>query len=353
MYVENVNLFSFRNYEKEEIEFSREGNIIIGENGSGKTSVLEAIYFLSFGKSFKTFTDKNLIKKGNEKAIIKGNFKTGEKELSILFEIDKTSKEFYVNKRREKNRENLLSKIKVINSSNEDRNIINGEPEKRRNFIDGEIFSKKASYYNTLLKYKKCLKSRNVLLKESRKIFEIEIWDKFLTELGIEIMEERKNEIIKKQKAAKKIYRKLGGEELEILYKPNIESKKNREEQKKEIVKVLKNNIKKDMEIGSTEKGPHKDEIKILINDKEAKEYASNGQKKLAVIALKLAEKEIIEEKNEKPIILLDDIFSEIDDKKRKKILNFIKGNQYIITATKIFENDEEKIINIKNGKDV
>jgi DNA replication and repair protein RecF len=339
VHIESLKLVSFRNYEEREIAFSECGNLIFGVNGSGKTNIIEAIRYLTFGKSFRTNADFSMVKKGADEAYIQGFFLKDSGEIKIESRISKSKKLLKINNIERQKRSELLGEIGCILFSPEDKNIIVGEPEKRRNYIDGEIFDRDALHYKELLRYRKCLKSRNIFLKEKRGKDEIESWDEFLVESGYNIMKKRCDKIEKIKREAEKIYKEFTEEELEINYKNDIEISREK------IRETLAENFARDFERGQTERGPHKDNMEIKIDEKDAKEYSSQGQKKMAALALKLAGKKIYEdERGEKPIILLDDVFSELDKTKRKKIKEIIDGNQYIITATEKAIEAEQKI---------
>jgi DNA replication and repair protein RecF len=350
MQIEKLVLKNFRNYKNEEVTFEKESNLFFGKNGQGKTNILEAIHFLTVGKSFRTNNDSKLINSESERNYFSGTFCRNDGNIFIECEISKTGKEFKINHIK-RQRSEVISQIGVITFVPEDKMIITGEPEKRRNFIDSEIMLERPLYYDTLLRYRKCLKNRNILLKEKRKKEEILFWQNYLFEYGAEIIKKRSEKINKLKEEAKKIYKKLTGDDLEINYKPSIEKRENNEEQVKLFEKYFEQNYERDFERGQTEKGPHRDELEIIINGKETKDFASQGQKKMAAIVLKLAGKNIYErEKKEKPIVLLDDIFSELDSEKKEKIISEIKENQYIVTTTEC-ENGFQQTKEIKEGR--
>lgn len=351
MNIKRLSLSNFRNYKEAVFTFDENSNLIFGKNGAGKTAILEAIFFLINGKSFRTAIDGETILAGEKGNIVQGIFKTNKFEEKIEIENTIANKKIILNKMEGK-RDDLIDRVYGVIFSSEDKKIIVGEPEKRRNFIDQLIFAKDRIYYKELLKYRKILKQRNSLLKNITDIQEIKPYNILMAETGAKIIKQRKLQINKTLKKAKEIFADLTGLNMEMFYKSNITIKDKEEEQRDIFLEELENNYERDVLNKMTERGPHRDEIDFQIEKKNAKKFASEGQKKILALSLKLSEKEIIEqEKKEKPIILLDDVFSEIDKEKQNKILEYIKGNQYIITATDKNVCDSGKYFEIEKGE--
>lgn len=331
MKLKYLRVYNFRNHKEKEVFFDGKNSVFIGKTGTGKTSLLEAINLFSTGTSFRTNKEKELIKKGEKEAKVEIIFEKENEDIKEEWYFKNGKPFFKVNGEIFKKRKNILGKAFFIISSPEDKAIINGEPEKRRNFIDTVIFSKESEYYTTLLKYRKCLKNRNILLKRKNEK-ELKVWDELISEFGEKIIQKREEEIKKKNKEAGKIFSFFNKEnKLKIKYCPSIKKENNEESLKEQIKKELGKNKEKDFEFQSTTKGPHKDEIEILLDGYPAKSYASQGQKKLICLAMMLSEQK---ERKEKAVFLFDEIFSELDLEKKEKILDYIKENQAVITAT-------------------
>lgn len=331
MKLKYLRVYNFRNQKEKEIVFDGKNTVFLGKTGTGKTSLLEAINLFSTGMSFRTNKEKELIKKNEKEAKVEIVVEKDNEEIKEEWYFKEGKTFFKINGETFKKRKKILGKTFFIISSPEDKAVINGEPEKRRNFIDAIIFSKDSEYYTTLLKYRKCLKNRNTLLKK-RNEKEIKVWDELVAQFGEKIIKKREEEIKKKNKFAGEIFSYFNNEnELKIKYNPSIKTDNKTNNLKEEIKKELEKNKEKDLELQSTTKGPHKDEIEILLDGYSAKSYASQGQKKLICLALMLSEQK---EREEKAVFLLDEIFSELDTEKKEKILDYIKENQAIITAT-------------------
>lgn len=362
MYIESIELENFRNYEKEKVSFHRKVNMILGENAQGKTNLLESIYLMSLGKSFRTPREKEMIKMGSEFCRVKTAYKEngGEKEILEIFISKEGKKGIKKNSLKIEKISQLLDNIYVVVFSPEDMKIVKEDPEKRRSFMDREMCQMKYSYMSSLYSYKKILAQRNAYLKE-RKIDEdiMEVWDEQLSEAGAVLISGREDFIKKIDEISRNLNYEIteGKEKLEIKYRPSIENSENKDDLKKNIMKTLKKNRQNDLFYGNTGKGPHKDDFDIYINENEAKKYGSQGQQRTAALSIKLAETKIIEkEKKEKPILLLDDVFSELDANRQKYLINSLWDMQLFITTTEISSDikktlPEGKEYTVENGK--
>ncbi len=341
MKIKKLQLINFRNFKKEKITFSKNSNIIIGDNGAGKTNIIEAIYFLAITKSYRT-QDVNLIKNDSNFCKIKSSlYGISSKDLSIeiVDEIKKTK----VNDNEIKKLSDYISNINVILVSPEDINILQGTPAERRNFLNIELSQLYKKYIRNYNEFNKILKIRNNYLKRLQNgkkidyIYYESIIDN-LVEREIYIYQERNNFInLINEKIADIYYKITGNKNLFIKYEPNIEIiSYSYDDLKVNLSEKYRKNIKKEIENGSTIYGPHRDDFKFLLNGNDIKLYGSQGQQKSAIIALKLSEIEIFRNiTDENPIILLDDIFSELDIKTRNKLIKFFPEDiQIIITTT-------------------
>ena len=332
MYIKEITLENFRNYKYEKIELNENTNIIFGDNAQGKTNILEAIFMLGLGKSFRTNKDKELIKENEKNSKIEIKFVKNNRNEKIKLEIT-DKKRFYINDIPVKKISEIVGKINIVLFSPEDIEILRNEPIKRRKFLNIMISQLRPMYIHLMSEYNKGLEQRNNYLKqikyENKSKNNLEIWDEQLVKLGIKIYEYRKEFIEKIKKKIKEIHSKITNnkENIEIKYKTNIN--------KDNYLKKLKENIEIDIQKGYTSVGIHRDDFEIIINGKNVAIYGSQGQQRSSIISLKLAEAEVIyDEIEEYPVILLDDFMSELDKKRIHGFINNIKNNQVIITCT-------------------
>ena len=361
MYLEKIKLENFRNYESEEIDFHKNINIITGDNAQGKTNLLESIYFSSFTRSFRTSSDKEMIGFGKDFCRVCSSYskndETEEVEIAMNREGKKTAK---VNGVKVDKLRDVVSDYYVIVFSPEDMKIVKDEPEKRRNFLDREICQMSIGYLESLAKYKKLLLQRNAYLKED--IHDnalLDIWDENLAEEGAKIMIKRKDFVDKLSAISEDIHVSItDGKEIPMIeYRPNIEYRKDPEEQKEIFLDLLSDNRQRDIMQGNTANGPHKDDLDIMIEGVSTRKYGSQGQQRTAALSLKLAEIELIkEEKGEYPILLLDDVLSELDEKRQRFLVDHLEKTQIFITAAEVPEDiikyfPENRKIEIEKGK--
>ncbi|MGB5823428.1 MAG: DNA replication/repair protein RecF [Proteocatella sp.] len=345
MLIKELELNRFRNYESQKIEFDPGINIIYGDNGEGKTNIVEAIYLMSIGRSFRTSKDKEMINLEAETSYIKALVENSQRPFKIEYKISKTSKKaIKINGLPIEKLTELLGIINVVIFSPEDLKLVKEGPKERRSFIDREISQIRPKYYQLLSSYHKTLIQRNNLLK-SLKIDEVllDVYDYTLSETGYKIMVFREEFIEEIKEIAGRNHEKIssGKEKLEIGYDKDIDVNS-----VDEYYSILKQNHQKDIYRKTTGCGIHKDDMDIKINGIDLRSYGSQGQKRSAAISLKLSEIELIKRiKGEYPIVLLDDIFSELDPKRQQMLLETFKNTQTFVTAA------EEVTINIKNTK--
>lgn len=333
--IEYVNLRNFRNHEDKKFNL-KEKVFIEGENGVGKTSILEAIYFGSLLKSHRTSDDAALIM--NDKLYAKIEIKTNKNLYELVILKDK--KHLSINKVQIRKMSEFIGGYKVIIFSPEDLELIKGTPRVRRRFLDIEMFQINKDYLEILNTYKNVLNQRNGLLKRltlSDDLTFLHILTKKLIEEASVIIKKREIFIKELNKAFKSRFKSLNDlDEVEVQYKENVSLN--------ELERSFKGNIEKDILSKTTNIGPHRDDFLILFNGESAKDFASQGEQRLIMIALKLALIDLIKE--EDVVVLLDDILSELDHEKVLKIKSlFDLGKQVIITGTNNpFEMEEIKL---------
>lgn len=339
MYIKEINLQNFRNYEIANIKIEKGVNIFYGDNAQGKTNILEAIFVASLGKSFRTNKDKELIKENEEQTKVEIKFIKEGRENKVKLGIG-NKKIFSINNIELKKTSEIVGKINVVLFTPEDINILKNEPIKRRRFLNIMISQLRPMYIHLLSQYNKILDQRNNYLKQikyenkDRKI--LDIWDEQLIRIGLKIFEYRKEFIEKINEKIKKIHLETTEniENIEIKYKNNVV---NEEEYRRKVKMKQEEDIQK----GYTAVGIHRDDFEIFINKKNVAIYGSQGQQRSSIISLKLAEAEVIyDEKEDYPVLLLDDFMSELDKKRVKGFVKRIKNNQVLITCTEKFDID-------------
>ena len=358
MYIKQLTLKNYRSYQDKIFQFGENVNILVGRNAQGKTNVLEAIFFMVLGRSFKTTKEKEVILWNKDNGYVRGEFQKKYRESKIeLFFSQNHKKSVKINDIGIKKIGELMSEVNAVFFSPDELKLVKESPEERRRFMNVVLSQTNKRYFYMLGRYEKVLANRNKLLKESKSIDTvketIEIWDRALCDFAEKIYNERKNFIEQITPFAVMAHEYLsnGKEKIEIEYKSSFSG----EDYKEKMMKVLSKNLEKDYKLGYTTVGPHRDEIDFYLNGVEVKTFGSQGQQRTVALSLKLAELEFIKDKvGEYPILLLDDVFSELDSERRKKLLRFTSKTQTIITCTEFnekIENLDYKIFEIKKDE--
>ena len=345
MEINTLEMISFRNHKRTNIDFDPGLTIIWGENGSGKTSILEAIHSLSYGKSFRTNNKRDLIKKGSDFFFIKGCFKNTENfnnTVSLSQDI-KGNKKIQIDNKTIKKRKDLFGLNNVVVFSPEEENITKGTSLFRRNYFDRIFSTCSYEYLSNLLSYNKTIRQRNTILKNNDSLFdkkkELEIWDKSFCINGLNLWQKREvfmNSFIN-------LFLKTAidfDENLLLNVKYELKTRTN-----EDFLKKIKENRNIDLIRGYTSFGPHKDDVVFLWNDQKIKNHGSQGEHKIFLALLKITEYIFLSNKTRKtPIFLIDDMFANLDKERSKKLLRFIEKiknknkekSQTIITTTNI-----------------
>ena len=336
MYLKNIKVKNFRNYENLNINLEKNINIFYGDNAQGKTNILESIFLTAFGKSFRTSKEKEMIKKGEKFAKVEIAYQKKDRKGKININIyDK--KIISVNGIKIKKLSELLGNINIVIFTPDDISILKDGPNVRRRFLDMMIGQLRTNYVYNLNMYLKTLEQRNNYLKQqANNDAMFDIWDEKLADYGEKVFKYREEFIEKIKSKINTIHNEITNEQIRIEYKSDCSDKEKFKE------KLLKNrNLDKFK--GYTSSGVHRDDFKVFINEEEVNIYGSQGQNRTAILSLKLAELQVIyEDIGEYPILLLDDFMSELDEKRISKFLQNIKDIQVIITCT--------RNINIKNS---
>ena len=355
MKINKLNLTNFRNYLNLDIEFNDKLNIIIGNNAQGKTNILEAIYFLSITKSFLSVHDKTLIYRDKEFSRVSGDIINGglKKNLSVL--INNEGKKIEVNRKLIKRHIDYLGNLRVIIFSPDDIRLLKDSPGNRRRFLNIELSQLYDKYVKLLSEFNIILKQRNEYLKIVKNGNYNEEYFNILNEkyvdLSVSIYIYRSNFIDKINKyIGDKYYYISGDKGLVVRYTSDIEVN-DINNMKSNMLNKLSEVKNREIMYGNTMIGPHKDNFSFYLNENNLSLYGSQGQLKMSILALKMAEIDVFKNiTDETPILLLDDIFSELDIEKRNKIIRFLNDDvQTIMTTTDLNEIDDElvKIANI------
>lgn len=341
MILRKVKLINFRNYKKLSLNLDKKINIFIGDNAQGKTNILESIYFLALTKSYRT-VDQNLIRKEAVAAKVNGEIKDKSIYRSMSVEISKDSKIVRINNNEVKKISDYITNLNVILISPEDISIIQGTPAERRNFLNIELSQLSRNYIKKYNEFNKLLKIRNNYLKMLYKSSNpdrryLDSVTDNLIEREVDIYKERKMFIDKINERITQIFENITGKKnFKVKYETNVEFSEFTDKCISDTLKERYNrNYIKEVENGMTLYGPHRDDLSFTLDNDDIKLYGSQGQQKVATIALKLSEIDIFKEvKDSYPIILLDDIFSELDTKSRNKLIGYINRDiQVVITS--------------------
>lgn len=335
MYFKQIRLENFRNYGNQTIEFHEKLNLILGQNAQGKTNLLESLFIMGLGKSFRTNKDSDMIAFGKDfaRAVCVVDGEKDETEIDIIYQ--KEGKIIKVDGVKLARSVDLLENVYIVVFSPEDLKIIKEGPEHRRRFLDRELCQIKPVYYSDLGNYKKVLKQRNFLLREKnpdRNLFSV--FDASLADYGTRIVKERKEFTKRLQELSSKIHSDIsqGKEILEIGYETNVEDKD-------QFRELLSKHFDSDVYKGYTGFGPHKDDLKIDVNGTDIRTYGSQGQQRTAALSMKLAEIGLIKQETGcNAVLLLDDVLSELDSSRQRFLIDSMKEIQVFITATEIDE---------------
>lgn len=346
MKIDSLSLMNFRNYETLNISFGNL-NIIYGLNGSGKTNIVEAIYMLALTKSFRINNDKIMIKKGKIKAKIKGNVLKKNDENEFGVEISNDGKIVAINGEKQDKVSDYVSRINVILFNPSDTRLIDDAPSERRKMLNIEISQIYKEYLVVLTNYQRILKQRNFYIRGmyingSYTSEYLDILTKKLVEYGKVICKYRQDFIDNINKYIKSNYEKIfGSGTLKIRY---ISTFKNKSED--DLIKRFKDNYQKELSVGKTLEGIHHDDIMFILDNNNLKEWGSEGQRKNAIISFKLAEINVINEiKGYYPILILDDLFSELDKEKITNLLGMLDRNVQTFITTTDLKNISKKVI--------
>ena len=338
MNIRSIELKNFRNYENLEISFDEGTNILFGDNAQGKTNILEAAYMSGTTKSHKGSRDREMIRFGEEEAHLKTVVVRGGREYQIDMHLKKNrAKGIAIDKIPIKKASELFGILNIVFFSPEDLNIIKNGPAERRRFLDSELCQLDRIYLADLTNYNKILAQRNKLLKDM--IYRpslsdtLPVWDMQLIETGKKIIRRRKQFVDELREIVSDIHYRISGgkEELFLKYEPNIDDIFFEDE--------LSRAKEKDKKLCQTSVGPHRDDLLFSIGDVDIRKFGSQGQQRTSALSLKLSEIELVRKSiSDTPVLLLDDVLSELDSSRQNYLLNNISDTQTIITCTGLDE---------------
>lgn len=338
MRIKNLNLKNFRNYENESISFTDGLNVLFGRNAQGKTNCAEAVFYLCTGTSPRCRRDKQLIRHGEEYAEISAVAEGLYGDITISARINENSREIKINGNKITRNADILGNLFSVFFSPHELRLIQDGPDERRRFLNVSISQMSKPYYVALSRYNKILEQRNNLLKnrDSSLIYDtLPVWDEQLCKYAAVVAYKRAEFTSMLAPVAREIHSELtdGDEILEIS--PGRKYSGEEKQIAEKLYNDLSDNYERDIRLGFTAAGPHRDDLDITINGADAKAFASQGQTRTAALSIKLAEVEIFKKvSGEYPVLILDDVMSELDLPRRKKLAARTGGLQTILTCT-------------------
>lgn len=391
MIIKDVKLKDYRNYSDESVGFASGVNFLVGDNAQGKTNLLESIYFSAMGKSPKTNKEKNLIRFGTDYSSVTTHFATSAGDKSIRISLLNNKKSVQINGVSISRLTELIGELNVVYFSPDELKLVKEVPEDRRKFLDISISQFDKDYLMNLIRYEKVLKQRNCILKssasDSNKIEQLALFTPQIIKLASKIIKKRIEFIKKLRIFANNIHKSLTGVEnlsVDYSFKVNdalcgkcdaqhdacstansdfdivcskcgsaIDDETLMIYLQDKLTKLFRDNVQKELQLGYTACGPHRDDIIFKIDGNDCRYFASQGQQRTVALSLILANMEITKnETGEYPVLLLDDVMSELDDTRKNKLLHIVDHYQTIITATEVPNvSIATNVIKIKNGK--
>ena len=357
MKIKSLKLRNYRNYDILKIDFDEAANIFYGDNAQGKTNILEAVYLTGTTKSHRGSKDRDMIKFGCDESHLETIIEKNGIDYQIDMHLKRNgSKGIAINKIPIKRASELFGVVNLVFFSPEDLNVIKNGPSERRRFIDMELSQLDKVYMNNLSNYNKIVNQRNHLLKDM--MFQdhdslkstLDVWDMQLIHYGSKIIERRKDFICEINEIISSIHKKLTGnrEDIKVVYEPNHGDQS--------LEDAVYRNRERDIRLKSTSAGPHRDDIRFMAGDMDIKKYGSQGQQRTAALSLKLSEIELVKKSiNDTPILLLDDVLSELDKHRQNYLLDSICDIQTLITCTGVeefvnYRFSINKVFHIQNG---
>jgi len=345
--ITNLNLTNYRSYATLDLSLDPGVSIFVGKNGEGKTNIAEAILYLTFLSSHRASGNTPLIKLGNQSAYIRAKVKYPEREILVELEInsDKANRA-KVNQNQVRSQKEIFGIVQTIYFSPEDLDVVRGDPSERRRFIDQLLTLRSPRIAGVISDYERAVKQRNSLLKTRASIDALNPWDKQVAELGGELITLRMLALDELKPIFNQVYKDISETKpAEIVYKSSIENPSlNQRENSEKILERLINNRGAELERGLTLTGPHRDDLLLILGDHLVKGYASHGESWSIALSLKLATYNLLKSDGLSPILILDDVFSELDEERRERLAEIAKAAEQTIITVAV-ENDLPKSI--------
>ena len=348
MLVERLKLNYFRNYETLDLHPRPGLNVIVGENAQGKTNVVEAVFFCAFGRSHRTARDGELINHGMAGGYVGLDLNTqaGQRRIEMKLRAGER-KQVFIDRLQAQRSGELMGVINVVMFSPEDLELVKGAPAERRRFLDMELSQLRPAYYYRIQQYNAALKQRNALLKgepgRERPAQEVReqlyIWDEQLAAAGADVMRMRAEFVAGLSAIARELHRSISGgrELLSVSYAPSVDPAPYGGDIRAALQEALYASALEDIRRGFTTAGPHRDDLSVALGDSPVRVFGSQGQQRTAALSLKLSELALLKEaKGEAPILLLDDVLSELDEPRQRALLEAMEGCQCFLTCTSL-----------------
>lgn len=352
MKVKKLYLSNFRNYVEQVVELRDGLNVLRGKNAMGKTNLLEAIYVFGVGRSPRVTNDKDLISWGKDFTYVRAETAKQFSNHKVEIMIDRAGKKRVAIDAMPISRiGELMGTLSVVFFSPDEMKLVKESPVERRRFMDISLSQQNRAYFYTLQRYNKILEQRNKLLKEASNLSTLDVWDVQLAREGAKIIEFRYAFADRLKELAREAHGRLSrdSEVLETEYESQCKNGENLEER---LLELLQASREKDVKLTFTTVGPHRDDLNLTINSVDARKFASQGQQRTIALALKLAEVELFfQNTGEYPVLLLDDVLSELDRDRQRAMLDSVAHVQTVLTCTHFDHEIEANIIDVSNGK--
>ncbi|WP_424348804.1 DNA replication/repair protein RecF [Latilactobacillus sp. 5-91] len=356
MYLSELQLNHYRNYESVDVHFSPDTNVLIGENAQGKTNLLEAIYVLALARSHRTNTDRELIQWHEDFAKITGLVQRSAGKTPLELVLSQKGKKAKVNHLEQAKLSQYIGQLNVVLFAPEDLNIVKGSPAVRRHFIDMEFGQMSSKYLYNISQYKSILKQRNQYLKQLQRrqdkdLVYLGVLSDQLAAYGAEVTVARRQFLQKMEKWAQKLHQEITKDREVLTFKyqsqiPEVQLDQSVEELYQQFQTLYEKQQTREVEQGTTLIGPHRDDVQFLVNDKDVQAFGSQGQQRTTALSVKLAEIDLMKaQTGEYPILLLDDVLSELDDLRQTHLLKTFQNKVQTFLTTTSLENVKKEII--------
>ncbi|MDB1551924.1 DNA replication/repair protein RecF [Latilactobacillus sakei] len=356
MYLSELQLNHYRNYESVDVHFSPDTNILIGENAQGKTNLLEAIYVLALARSHRTNTDRELIQWHEDFAKITGLVQRSAGKTPLELVLSQKGKKAKVNHLEQAKLSQYIGQLNVVLFAPEDLNIVKGSPAVRRHFIDMEFGQMSSKYLYNISQYKSILKQRNQYLKQlqrrqAKDLVYLGVLSDQLAAYGAEVTVARRQFLQQMEKWAQKLHQEITKDREVLTFKyqsqiPEEQLDQSVEELYQQFQTLYEKQQTREVEQGTTLIGPHRDDVQFLVNDKDVQAFGSQGQQRTTALSVKLAEIDLMKaQTGEYPILLLDDVLSELDDLRQTHLLKTFQNKVQTFLTTTSLENVKKEII--------